>query len=106
MSQISRSPNVPFFVEKAIVDPSGEIADAQALSRSFRGSPPRTETIQILVPSEENTSGLSPAGCALTRNLVLSGSHADQGNSHSGLTSSSAFGSGTTWVSPVSSNLI
>src|SRR6266699_3273954 len=72
MSQISRSPILPLFVPNETKEPSGEMAQATACSRSFVGAPPSTETAQIPVLTELHSFHSSTEGWILTRNLVLS----------------------------------
>src|ERR1019366_7254016 len=71
ISQTSRSPVVAGPVVKAIWEPSGETDQAQALSRSLRGTAPRTETTHTLLGSGihsrridvvEVTTNCDPAG--------------------------------------------
>src|SRR5271168_3462396 len=90
--QISRSPNLLSFLPKAIALPSGETAHATALSRTLRGEPPCTETVQMLDVFDEKSVGFSLAGWALARNLVLSGNHALEPISHFRLSFLGAIG--------------
>src|SRR5215831_3364476 len=73
MSQISRSPNLPLLAAKEIVDPSGEIAQPRAWSRSFVGAPPSTETSHILAVAELTSSHSSVDKYAPATIRVLSG---------------------------------
>jgi len=78
MSHISRSPNLLPFVPKEIEEPSLETVPAMALSRSLRGTPPNTETIQMLplsdVPRDvQSFASWGLAEYALAINRVLSG---------------------------------
>src|SRR5215470_3231222 len=66
----------PKFVPKAMVEPSRDTSHAYALSRSFRGEPPSTETTHELVAGENHSSPLTGTGWEWTRNLLPSGNQA------------------------------
>src|SRR5215469_10072280 len=99
MSQISRSPSLPLFVQNETVDPSGEIDQAMAWLRSLVGIPPRAETVHMFVLAELHSFQASTDGWTLTRNRVLSGNHGP--TSHFMPLWFSSSGSGTTSVSSV-----
>src|SRR5262249_50309860 len=80
------------FVPNAMVEPSGDTSHAYALSRSFRGTPPRTGTIHVLVRAENHSSPLTGVGCERARNFWLSGNHAPTSQTRFSLADSSGWG--------------
>src|SRR5713226_517285 len=104
ISQISRSPNLPLFLPKPIREPSGETEYPTASSRTFRGAPPSTEVIQMLVSWESHWLGSIPDRCALATNPVLSGNQ--NAHCHPTFRFLNSSGSGTARVSPVSTSLM
>src|ERR1700687_6093652 len=97
---------LPLFVPKEIQEPSGKTDSATAFSRSLRGAPPSTETIQMLEACDDQVCGSSPARCALATNLALSGNQAADTISHATLLLLNSSGWRTDWVSSVSICLI
>src|SRR5215470_18637825 len=82
INQSSWGPSLPLFVANAINEPSEEYDKAKAIERSIRDVPPGTENSQMFTPprflaSSSVAAGASkPAGCAVARNLRLSGDQA------------------------------
>src|SRR5262249_2363178 len=98
--QISRSPSFEAFVPNEMVEPSGDTAHARALSRSFEGDPPNTDTDQRLAVPEFHSFHSSVAGCALARKRALFGNQTV--TTHFTFRPFSSSGSGILRVSPVS----
>src|SRR6266581_4823039 len=78
INQISRGPNLPLFPAKAINLPSGEKDQAIPPFRNLRGTPPATETAQMLASSSVCSDMSFSVVTTLARNQVLSGNQAPQ----------------------------